>query len=92
MSALRPFTTANSVGQDTSFLTLAIVSQAPPGAGDQEGLQLRDYFASKVMAQIQGQWPQGHRDGWDGMAALAYFYAHAMIRVRDISPGGEKHD
>lgn len=64
----------------TAFLALSIVSQA--NMPTQDGLQLRDYFAGKVMAQIQEQWPKGHRDGWDGMAAMAYSYADAMIRVR----------
>ena len=64
----------------TAFLALSIVSQTSMPTHD--GLPLRDYFAGKVMEQIQEQWPKGHRDGWDGMAAMAYSYADAMIRVR----------
>jgi hypothetical protein len=88
MKALRPFPAAKLVGHDPSFLTLAIVSQALSGDASQGGVQLRDYFASKVMAQIHQQWPKGHRDGWDGMATMAYSYADAMIRVRNIRAGG----
>ncbi len=96
MRALTPLKTAAStaklVGPSNSFVTLAIVSQDHLGVGLKEGMQLRDYFAAKVMAQIHKQWPQGHCDGWDGMAALAYSYADAMIRVREISLGGETND
>lgn len=46
------------------------------------GMELRDYFAAKVMAQIEQRNPKGHENGWDGMASLAYAYADAMIRVR----------
>lgn len=46
------------------------------------GMELRDYFAAKVMAQIEQRNPKGHEHGWDGMASLAYAYADAMIRVR----------
>ncbi len=54
----------------------------------QEGVQLRDYFAAKVMAQIQKQFSKGHNDGWDGMASMAYSYADAMIRVRGKTTRG----
>ena len=80
MNAFKPLVKKSITPPATAFLALSIVSQANQHGHD--GLQLRDYFAGKVMAQIQEQWPKGHRDGWDGMAAMAYSYADAMIRVR----------
>lgn len=80
MNTCKPLMTKSHSPPATAFLALSIVSHA--NVPTQDGLQLRDYFAGKVMAQIQEQWPKGHRDGWDGMAAMAYSYADAMIRVR----------
>ena len=80
MSAVSPSGGNTLSEQTTAFVSLSVVSQ--PNIAMQDGVQLRDYFAAKVMAQIKEQLPEGHRDGWDGMAAMAYSYADAMIRVR----------
>lgn len=80
MNTFKPMVKKSLTPPATAFLALSIVSHANLHAED--GLLLRDYFAGKVMAQIQEQCPKGHRDGWDGMAAMAYSYADAMIRVR----------
>jgi hypothetical protein len=63
-----------------AFIPMPIVNM--DFAQSLDGVQLRDYFAAKVMAEIQHQCAKGHSDGWDGMAAMAYSYADAMIRVR----------
>ena len=78
---------------DVSEPVAAFIPQqvADQGLDDlQKGVQLRDYFAAKVMAQIQSQYAKGHSDGWDGMAAMAYSYADAMIRVRSKTIRGLK--
>ena len=64
----------------SAFPVLSVTGQVCIETGP--GMELRDYFAAQVMAQIERRWPQGHKDGWDGMAAIAYGYADAMVRVR----------
>ena len=64
----------------SAFPVLSVVGQN--GIETSQGMELRDYFAASVMGAIERRWPLGHKDGWDGMAAIAYGYADAMVRVR----------
>ena len=45
-------------------------------------MELRDYFAAQVMAEIARRCKFEHEHAWDGMASVAYAYADAMVRVR----------
>jgi hypothetical protein len=47
------------------------------------GMTLRDYFAAKAMPIAASNFPDGHPNGFAGMAAWAYSYADAMLVARD---------
>jgi len=61
---------------------MPIKPKAAPKSKEKLRFDMRDYFAASVMAEIKNGHPKGHKDGWDGMAAMAYSYAEAMIRAR----------
>jgi hypothetical protein len=54
------------------------------GITAETGMDLRDYFAARMMSQMEHRYSEGHSDGWDGMASMAYAYADAMLRVRQV--------
>lgn len=55
----------------------------------EEGMTLRDYFASKAMAGMIGLWTENSRHLKTGqsladyVAEQAYFYADAMLKARE---------
>ena len=66
----------------SAFPILSVVGQAGITTGS--GMDLRDYFAARMMSQMEHRYSEGHSDGWDGMASMAYAYADAMLRVREV--------
>lgn len=59
---------------------LLIIGQA--GIATELGMELRDFFAAHVMAEIGRSCKFEHEHAWDGMASVAYAFADAMVRVR----------
>lgn len=51
-------------------------------ADEEKGMTLRDYFAGKAIPSVMAKWPNGHPNGWDGIATAAYMLADAMLKAR----------
>jgi hypothetical protein len=52
-------------------------------ADGEHGMTLRDYFAAKALAAEIARWPEGHPNGWEGIAAGAFAVADAMLAARE---------
>ena len=75
-----PFAPRPPVPRISAFPVLSIIGQAGIATG--HGMELRDFFAAQVMAEIARRCKFQHEHAWDGMASVAYAYADAMVRVR----------
>lgn len=49
---------------------------------DQQGMDLRDYFAAKAMQGILATDPEDHEDGLLSIAIVSYKMADAMMEAR----------
>ena len=64
----------------SAFPVMSVTGQ--PDIETSPGMELRDYFAAQVMAEIARRYKFQHEHAWDGMASVAYAYADTMVRVR----------
>ena len=51
---------------------------------DKQGMSLRDYFAAKAMQALLARLTYGIEDDPTDVASVAYDYADAMMKERDI--------
>ena len=47
-----------------------------------QGMTLRDYFAAVALPAEIARWADGHPNGYEGIAAIAFLAADAMLKAR----------